>query len=66
MFILLINLADKEMLIKNSEILSKIMSSTIIKVYDKSTVSLTMNDFTIKVMKKYGLKSPVELKDFLV
>ena len=40
----------------NSEILSKIMSSTIIKVYDKSTVTLTMNDFTIKVMKKYGLK----------
>ena len=40
----------------NSEILSKIMSNIIIKVYDKSTVTLTMNNFSKKVMKEYGLK----------
>lgn len=40
----------------NSELLSKIMSNIIIKVYDKSTVTLTMNNFSAKIMKSYGLK----------
>lgn len=40
----------------NSELLSKIMSNIIIKVYDKSTLSLTMNNFSYKIMKDYGLK----------
>lgn len=40
----------------NSEFLSKIMSNIIIKVYDKSTVTLTMNEFSAKIMKSYGLK----------
>lgn len=40
----------------NSEFLSKIMSNIIIKLYDKSTLTLTMNSFSYKVMKEYGLK----------
>lgn len=40
----------------NSMLLAKIMTSFIIKFYDKSTVALTMNEFSKSVMKKYGLK----------
>lgn len=40
----------------NSELLSKIMSNIIIKIYDKSTLTLTMNKFSIQIMKEYGLK----------
>ena len=32
------------------------MTNIIIKIYDKSTATLTMNDFSFNVMKKYGLK----------
>lgn len=39
-----------------SEFLSNIMASYIIKLYDKPTVALTMNDFSFKIMKEYGLK----------
>lgn len=40
----------------NNKLLAKIMSNIIIKFYDKSTVTLTMNDFSYSVMKEYGLK----------
>ncbi len=40
----------------NSEFLSKIMSNIIIKIYDKSTLTLTMNKFSFQIMKQYGLK----------
>lgn len=40
----------------NSKLLSNIMSNIIIKFYDKSTVTLTMNEFSNSVMKEYGLK----------
>lgn len=40
----------------NNELLSKIMTNIIIKIYDKSTVALTMNEFSFNIMKKYGLK----------
>lgn len=40
----------------NSVLLSKIMSNVIIKFYDKSTLTLTMNEFSKGIMKEYGLK----------
>lgn len=40
----------------NSELLSKILSNIIIKIYDKSTLTLTMNKFSYSIMKEYGLK----------
>ncbi len=40
----------------NSESISKILSNIIIKIYDKSTVTLTMNKFSYGIMRKYGLK----------
>ncbi len=40
----------------NSVFLSKIMSNVIIKFYDKSTLTLTMNEFSKGIMKEYGLK----------
>ena len=40
----------------NSKFLSNILTCFIIKIYDKPTVSLTMNKFSAGVMKEYGLK----------
>lgn len=40
----------------NSKLLSKIMTDIVIKFYEKSTICLTMNEFSMSVMKKYGLK----------
>lgn len=40
----------------NSKILSNLLTNFIIKIYDKPTVSLTMNEFSASVMKEYGLK----------
>lgn len=40
----------------NSKLLSNIMTNIIIKFYDKTTLTLTMNDFSYSVMKEYGLK----------
>lgn len=40
----------------NSNLISKILSSIIIKIYQRSTLTLTMNNFSAKIMKEYGLK----------
>lgn len=40
----------------NSKLLSNILTSLVIKFYDKSTLTLTMNDFAYNIMKEYGLK----------
>lgn len=39
-----------------SKLLSNILASLVIKFYDKSTLTLTMNEFAFDVMKDYGLK----------
>ena len=39
-----------------SAVLSSFLANMIIKVYDKSTLTLTMNDFSAGIMKEYGLK----------
>ena len=39
-----------------SMIVAKFLASLIIKFYDKSTVALTMNNFSYGIMKEYGLK----------
>ena len=39
-----------------NEFLSNIMARYIIKLYDKATLALTMNEFSYGVMKEYGLK----------
>ena len=39
-----------------SMILAKFLASRIIKFYDKSTLTLTMNKFSYGIMKEYGLK----------
>lgn len=40
----------------NSKLLSSIMTDVVIKFYEKSSVTLTMNEFAKGVMKRYGLK----------
>ena len=40
----------------NSKLLSTFLSNMIIKNYDKSTVAITMNNFSAGVMREYGLK----------
>lgn len=39
-----------------SAVLSKFLANMIIKNYDKSTLTITMNDFSAGIMKEYGLK----------
>ena len=40
----------------NSKLLSTFLSGMVIKNYDKSTITITMNDFSAGVMREYGLK----------
>ena len=40
----------------NSKLLAQVFTGIIINLYNKSTVTLTMNDFAAKIMKQYGLK----------
>ncbi|MBQ8451691.1 MAG: glycosyltransferase [Clostridia bacterium] len=44
-----------------SELLATWLTRTIIKIYQNSTVALTMNPFAKNVMIEYGLKRPVEI-----
>ena len=39
-----------------SAVLSSFLANMIIKIYDKSTLTLTMNEFSAGIMKEYGLK----------
>ena len=46
--------------VKN-EVIATWLTKILMNVYQKSTVALTMNDFTRKIMKEYGVKRSVQI-----